>query len=460
MRSFCSLTLTLLLGFTFITQTPAQKTEPEPIRVGVFFDLSGPTASLGQTTLDGVKLAVADINERGGIAGRRVELFIEDDLGRADLAAAAVEKLISKNQVHAIVGGVGSGNALAGAMVAQSKQVPMVTPYAPHPSVVAAGDYIFRASFSDPFQAEAMAEFAAKTLKAKRAAVLFDFNSDYSKSLSGSFEQRLLELGGQVVSKQNYATGDQDFKGQLTAIRSSRPDLIFVPGYYAEAAMIAKQARELRMKLPLLGGDGWDSGELWKLDATSLNGSYIVNQFAADAPFTASREFVSRFAARYEGRKPDALAALGYDAVNMLADAIKRAGTTERAALKKTLADTNNLVGATGTISLDMNRNAIKPAIILKLKDGKFLFHAVTPAPDLTKVGIPECDEYLANYDACVGSRVPVVARPQYKIMLEQMRSAWRKRAEDPTSRVTLVAACKQAMTQAQTIMKTYGCKF
>jgi branched-chain amino acid transport system substrate-binding protein len=248
------------------------------------------------------------------------------------------------------------------------------------------GDYIFRVCFIDPFQGDVMAKFAANTLKAKTAAIMLDFNAPYSRGLTEFFEASFKKMGGQIVDKQAYTQGDRDYKGQLTAIRSVNPDVIYIPGYYGEVGVIAKQAKQLGIKAPMLGGDGWDSTQLWDLGGDALNGSYISNHYSVDDPSPAILKFVADYKARY-GNVPDALAALGYDSMRVLADAIKRAGTTAEPQLRDAIAATKNFVGVTGIITIDAERNATKPAVVLKLQDGKYVYQetiypeGMTPPP-------------------------------------------------------------------------------
>jgi branched-chain amino acid transport system substrate-binding protein len=231
-----------------------------------------------------------------------------------------------------------------------------------------------------------MAKFAANTLKAKTAAVMLDFNSPYSRGLKEFFEASFKKLGGEIVNEQSYTQGDRDYKGQLTAIRSKNPDVIYVPGYYGEVGVIAKQAKQLDIKAPLLGGDGWDSTQLWDLGGDALNGDYISNHYSVDDPSPAIQKFVADYKARH-GNVPDALAALGYDAMKVLADSIKRAGTTEGPKLRDAINATKNFAGVTGVISIDEQRNAVKPAVVLKLQDRKYIYvetiypEGMTPPP-------------------------------------------------------------------------------
>jgi branched-chain amino acid transport system substrate-binding protein len=344
------------------------------IKIGVYGDLTGQTSSFGQSTKNGSQMAADEINAAGGINGRQVQLIHEDDQGEPGKAATVVAKLINQDQVRALIGEVASSNSIAAAPNAQESKVPMISPSSTNPKVTQIGDYIFRVCFIDPFQGEVMAKFAANTLKAKRAAILFDSNSDYSKGLIQFFKQSFTKLGGEIVAEQAYAQRDRDFTGQLTQIRSANPDVIYVPGYYQEVGVIAKQTKQLGIKAPLLGGDGWDSPQLWELGGESLNGDFISNHYSVDDPSPAIQDFVKRYKAKYNGVAPDALAALGYDAMMVLADAIKRANGTECAALRDAIAQTKGFKGITGVITLDADRNAVKPAVVLELRDKRFVY--------------------------------------------------------------------------------------
>jgi branched-chain amino acid transport system substrate-binding protein len=344
------------------------------IKIGVYGDLTGQTSSFGQSTRNGSQMAADEINAAGGINGRQVQLIHEDDQGEPGKAATVVAKLINQDQVRALIGEVASSNSIAAAPNAQQAQVPMISPSSTNPAVTQQGDFIFRVCFIDPFQGEVMAKFAANTLKAKKAAILFDSNSDYSKGLTQFFKNSFQKLGGQIVAEQAYAQRDRDFTGQLTQIRSLNPDVIYVPGYYQEVGVIAKQAKQLGINAPLLGGDGWDSPQLWELGGESLNGNYISNHYSVDDPTPVIQDFVARYKAKYAGVAPDALAALAYDAMMVLADSIKRANGTECTALRTAIAQTSNFKGITGVITLDAERNAIKPAVVLELRDKRFVY--------------------------------------------------------------------------------------
>lgn len=364
--------ISIFLPTTFFSQAR------EPIRIGVFADMSGQTAAFGEAMYSGIKLAVEEINEAGGIDGRKMKIFLEDDTGRPETAKLVVQKLIEEKKVEIILGEVASSNSLAAAPVAQLANIPMITPSSTNPKVTEVGDFIFRTCFIDPFQGEAMARFAFNELKARRVAIFGDANSDYSKGLTDNFTRTFTKLGGKIIAQQAYAQWNDDFKEQLEKIRRSNPDAIYLPGYYAEAGEIVKLARQMNMKMPILGGDGWDLSEIWKIGGDALNDTYITNHFSVDIPTPKVQEFVKKYKTRYN-HDPDLLAAMAYDAVYVLADSIRRAKTTEGVALRDAIAGTRNFSGVTGKIvQIDKNRNAIKSALILKLKPSaaKFVYQS------------------------------------------------------------------------------------
>jgi len=346
--------------------TSTTTTTGDTIKVGVYGDLTGATSSFGQSTKNGIELAVEEINNGGGVNGKKIQLVIEDDQGLPAMAKTVVSKLINQDKVQAVLGEVASTNSLAAAPVAQEAKIPMITPSSTNPKVTEIGDYISRVCFIDPFQGSVMAKFAANTLKVKTAAILGDVNSDYSKGLTQFFEEEFTKLGGKVVAKEAYTQTDPDFKGQLTKIRNLKPDVIYIPGYYGQVGIIAKQARELDMTMPLLGGDGWDSPEIWKLGGDSLKNTFISNHYSADNPTPEIQNFVKSYKAKFNV-EPDSLAALAYDAAKVLADAIKRAGGTDSAKLKDAINSTKDFAGVTGKITIDKTRNAVKPAVVLEL---------------------------------------------------------------------------------------------
>lgn len=364
---------TLLNGLACERRGGGGAEDTGPIRVGVYADLSGQTSSFGQSTKNGIQMAADEINKAGGINGRQIQLVVEDDQGLPAQAATVVTKLINQDKVHAVLGEVASSNSLAAAPKAQEAKVPMITPSSTNPKVTQVGDYIFRVCFIDPFQGEVMAKFAANTLKAKTAAVLTDVNSDYSRGLDQFFTENFTKLGGKIVEKQSYTQTDQDFSGQLTAIRSANPDVIYLPGYYGQVGVIAKQSRQLGIKAPLLGGDGWDAPQLFQLGGDALNGDFFSNHYSYEDPRPEVKTFVDAYRARYNAI-PDAIAALAYDAMKVLADSIKRASSTDGQKLRDAIAQTKNFPGVTGTISINQDRNAVKPATVFELQNGKYVF--------------------------------------------------------------------------------------
>ncbi|MCM3904784.1 MAG: ABC transporter substrate-binding protein [Pyrinomonadaceae bacterium] len=355
-------------------QQPGDTRDRSTIKIGYFGDLTGPTFNFGQSAKNGALMAAEEINQAGGINGRKIDIVIEDDQGSPELAATVVNKLTRQDKVIALIAGGASGSSLAAGPIAQSARVPMISPSSTNPAVTQIGDYIFRACFLDPFQGEVMAKFSYSSLQAKTAAIMLDFNSPYSRDLTVFFELSFTKLGGRVVTKQSYTQGDSDFKGQLSSISAAGPDVIYLPGYYGDIAMIAKQARQLGITQPLLGGDGWDAPELWQLAGDSINGSYISNHYSADDPSPAIQTFVHDYKLHWGNLTPDAHAALAYDAMRFLLEAIERAGTTEGDKLREALAQTRNFSGVTGIISMDSQRNAVKSAVILKLQDGRYIY--------------------------------------------------------------------------------------
>jgi len=344
-------------------------TEGEII-VGEYGSLTGGQATFGQSTHNGIMLAIDEINGAGGVNGRKVRVLTEDDQSKPEEAPTAVTKLISQDNVIAVLGEVASSASLAAGPVCQSNKVPMITPSSTNERVTQIGDYIFRMCFIDPYQGEAMANFASKQLGMKKAAVLIDVRSDYSTGLASNFERVFIANGGQIVGKQSYAQGDSDFRSQLTALRAVNPEVIFVPGYYNDIGQIAMQARDLGMKQPLAGGDGWESPKLIEIGGKALEGCFYSNHYHVDDPTPAVREFVQKYKERY-GAAPDSLAALAYDSARVLAEAIKTAGTTDGPKLRDAIAKTKNYSGVTGNITLGPDRNPIgKKLAILEIKNG------------------------------------------------------------------------------------------
>lgn len=343
----------------------------DEILVGQFGSMTGGEATFGQSTDKGVRLAIDAKNAAGGIKGKKIRLLTEDNQGKPEEAAAVVKKLISQDKVIAILGEVASTRSLAAAPIAQQFKIPMVTPSSTNPRVTQVGDYIFRVCFIDPFQGPVMARFTRENLKLKRVAVLKDLKSDYSLGLSEFFQKKFKELGGEIVSEQTFQTGDSDFKAQLTRIRSSNPEAIFIPAYYTEVGLIARQARELGIKAVLLGGDGWDSPKLFEIGQKAIEGSYFSNHYASESPNKATQDFIKNYKEKFN-ESPDGLSAAGYDAAMILIAAMERAPALTPIAIRDELAKTKDFDGATGKITINSERNADKDAFIVKV-DGKAL---------------------------------------------------------------------------------------
>jgi len=368
-----SRSLTAALALTVVLAACGGGASEDEIVIGEFGSLTGTTATFGISTRNGIDMAIDEVNARGGVLGKRVRVIVEDDQGRPEEAQTVVTKLVTSDRVVAVLGEVASSRTLAAAPVAQQYGVPLITPSSTNPAVTQVGDYIFRVCFIDPFQGLVMAKFARESLGLTRVAILRDIRNDYSVGLANVFAENLRTMGGTISSDQSYSEGDTDFSAQLTAIRASNPEAIFIPGYYTEVGLIARQARALGLNVPLLGGDGWDSPALVEIGGAALNGSYFSNHYSQDDPSPAIQSFVAAYEQRF-GSKPDALAGLGYDAAMLLFDAMERAGTTEGAALRDAIAATTNFTGITGQITLDANRNPIKPAVVLEVKDGALAY--------------------------------------------------------------------------------------
>jgi branched-chain amino acid transport system substrate-binding protein len=361
------------------------------IQVGEYSSLTGNTATFGQSTHNGIVLALEEINAAGGINGRKINLHTEDTQSKPEEAAVVVQKLISQNGVVAVLGEVASSRSLAAAPICQQNKVPMISPSSTNPQVTEVGDYIFRACFLDSYQGESLAKFAVNELKAKKAAILTDVKNDYSVGLAKFFEETFTKLGGRIVARQSYSEGDSDFRAQLTAIRASSPDIVFVPGYYTEVGQIAIQSRDLGMKQPLVGGDGWESPKLVEIGGVALDGSFYSNHYTSDDPDPRVRDFVQRYEKRY-GAKPDSMSALAYDSARMLAEAMKRAKVIDGPSIREQIARTTSFQGVTGSISMGADRNPIKDLVILEIRDGKATKRAdVSPntAPDASTVPAP-----------------------------------------------------------------------
>ncbi len=351
----------------------AQTPQSEEIKIGLVGSLTGGQASFGQSTQKGAEFAVNEINNGGGVAGKKLKLLSLDDQGKPEEAATVVTRLISQDKVTAILGEVASSISLAMAPIAQKNKIPMITPSSTNPKVTEIGDFIFRVCFIDPFQGSVMAKFATEDLKIKKVAVLTDVKNDYSVGLAQFFKDKFTSLGGKIVVEQSYSAGDMDFKSQLTSIKAKNPDAIYVPGYYTEVALIARQAKGLGLNVPLMGGDGWDSPKLQEIGGKAIEGSYFSSHYSAEDKSPIVQEFIEKFKKTY-GIVPDALTALGYDAVKVLVEAMKRTDNLDTTKIRNEIASTKNYQGVTGLITIDEKRNPVKSAVVLKVVSTGFKY--------------------------------------------------------------------------------------
>ncbi len=348
------------------------------IVVGGLFPLSGNTATYGQSSKQAMELAISEANKDGGImvAGEKlpVRAVYEDDEGQPEKAANACQKLISRDGVVAIIGAVASKNSLAIAPICQESRVPMISPASTNEKVTEAGDFIFRACFIDPFQGMVMAKYAAISLKAKKAAILFDNGNDYNKGLAEVFADKFAGYGGTIVAREAFTdeANTVDFKAQLTNIKAAAPDFLYCPNYYTADAMIMKQALEIGLRVPTGGGDGWDSPELVKIGGAAVEGCVFSNHFSKDDTSATVRNFVRKYKERF-GAEPDALASLAYDASIILLSALEKTQSVDPDALREAIR-TGSVAGVSGTITFDGKRNPVKSAVVLAIRHGRQAF--------------------------------------------------------------------------------------
>lgn len=336
------------------------------IKIGAIQPISGQVAAYGTQTRDAVKLAVDEINGKGGVLGKKVELVVEDDEANPEKTTTAFKKLVAQDKVIGIVGALTSKCSLAITKMAQQNKVIMVTPSSTNDTVTDAGDYIFRACYNDSFQGVVVAQFASETLKAKNAAILFDNTNDYSKGLSTNFKQKFESLGGKIAVQESYATGDKDFSAQLTKIKAQNPDVLFIPDYYSTVSLIAKQVRQQGITIPMMGADGWD--EITNNAGDEVLNCYYSNHYSADADDPEVKSFVEKYKAKFN-ITPNALAALGYDATYILCEAIEKAGSTDPDKIKTAMMQTDKKF-VTGKIKFNEKRNPVKSAVMQKIVKG------------------------------------------------------------------------------------------
>ncbi len=359
---------------------PAKPAESKDIKIGVVYELTGNTASFGTAANNGTKLAFKEINAAGGVLGKQIAIVSADNKGEPSESANAMTKVITQDKVVAVVGFTTSSNGIAGSAVNEANKIPFVAAATTNPKVTVdeatgkAKPYTFRVCFIDPFQGTVGANFVLKDLKLKKAVVLIDNSSDYSKGLSKFFKEAYTKGGGTILGEEAYLQKDKDFKALLTKIKGLNPEVIYLPGYYEEAGMISKQARELGITVPIVGGDGWDSPKLVEIGtAAGMNNTYFTNHYSPEDSSAASKKFVDAYKKEY-GVMPDAMAVLGYDAAYVMADAIKRAGAAEPAKIQAALVATKDFPAVTGATTLNDTHDAVKSAVIIEMKDGKMVY--------------------------------------------------------------------------------------
>jgi branched-chain amino acid transport system substrate-binding protein len=343
-------------------------------KVGVVSPMTGATATFGQENANGIKLAYEKLKKG---KGPKFDLIIEDDKSEAIESTNATRKLLSVDKVSVMIGAPTSSLALASAPIVQEAKIPFITPTATNAKVTQVGDYITRACFTDDFQGVVMAKFAVNTLKKKKGLVLIENTSDYSKGLAKSFTDEFKKIGGEIVSNEEltYAAKDTDFQSLLRKVKRANPEFIFIPGYYVEVGLLVKQARALGITVPFLGGDGWDSPKLFEIAGEAVKGSYISNHFAPDDKSPVVQNFVKEYEKAY-GSKPGSFAALGYDSLGIVADAMKRAKSNKPADIRAALVATKGYQGITGTITFDKDRNPTKSAVVLEATPAGYIFHS------------------------------------------------------------------------------------
>jgi branched-chain amino acid transport system substrate-binding protein len=357
------------LAFCAVLAVAGSAFAQETIKIGEFGSLSGDNASFGTSQNNGVQMAVEEINAAGGVLGKKIDLTVEDNMTKQGETTTIARKLISQDHVVAIIGEVASSKTLEAAPIAQAAKIPLIATAATNPKVTQTGDYVFRVCFTDDFQAVVIARFVLEKLKQKNIAFMTDVKQDYSVGLTNIAKDYLAKNGGNIVKEQSYSSGDKDFRAQLTDLKSANPDVIIITGYYPEASLIAKQARQFGIKATLVGGDGWDGSSLIPVGGKAIEGAFFSNHFSTEDKSPLVQDFVKKYKQKYNA-VPDAFAALGYDATKLLADAIKRAGSTESDKIRAAIQDTEGFPGVSGKITIGKDRNAVKSAVILTIKDG------------------------------------------------------------------------------------------
>ncbi|MEY2607697.1 MAG: branched-chain amino acid transport system substrate-binding protein [Verrucomicrobiota bacterium] len=355
----------LVVGFSFLLISLVSG----EIKVGVVSCLSGGLSTFGISSVQGTKLAAEEINSAGGILRQPLTLIIDDNQSRSGETARIVRKFLTQDRVVAILGDLTSSLTMEAAPLAQNAHVPLLTPTATNVAITPIGDFVFRSCFTDPFTGRVMARFALDHLHARRAVIMTDIKQDYSVGVAAELKQYFGANGGLLVEDLSFSSGDTDFRAQLSKLKAVRPEVVFLPAYYPEVSLILREARLLGVTAPFVGGEGWDSPALVQIAGKSADGSYYANHFSSRDPDPRVQQFVARYEERYHA-VPDALAALWYDGMRLMVDAIERAGSDNPEKIRDALAQTKDFSGVTGNISLDGQRNATKPGVIVTIQAG------------------------------------------------------------------------------------------
>jgi branched-chain amino acid transport system substrate-binding protein len=377
-RKFFVIAVCVGLAGLIAATSIAPAAKKSPIRIGVMLSMTGAGAAYGQMEWIGINLARKMVSR---VLGRPIKLFLVDTKSEKIEAANAANRLIKKNKVVAIIGPTISSTSLAAAPIAEKARIPVVSPSATNPLVTQNRKYIFRTCFIDPFQGIVAARYAKQYLGKKRAAIIIDIAQDYSVGLAKFFEAEFKRLGGKVVAKAFCQSGDQDFNAQLSTIIPKKPDILYLPNYYTEDALIAIQARQLKLMVPILSGDGAQAMDLINIGKKAVEGFMLTGHFHPKSAATATaKRFIALFKKNYPGKTLTAFHALGADAFLVLIDAIKRARSTDPVKIRAALAATRRFEGVTGIISIDKSGNAVKSAVILQVQKGRFVYKStVTP---------------------------------------------------------------------------------
>ena len=345
-------------------------------KVGAFFSLSGADTQFGVDTREGIELAIEEVNKAGGVKKKPIKVIFEDDKSNPQEATNKVLQLIDRDKVVAILGEVASSRSKAGGIVANKRKIPMISPSSTNPDVTRVGPFVFRVCFTDDVQGQVGARFVAGTLKKKKVAILFASDDLYSSGLAKEFREEAKKIGLEIVGEKQFLHTETNFTTYLTELRDAKPDIIYAPIYYNAMVPIARQAKAAGMKGDIfLGGDGWDSFVLVKDAGEEMEGAYFTSHFAPDIPWPSAQGFVKGYKERWK-REPSALSAMGYDAAKLLADAIGRSRADTPEAIRDAIAETKGFPGATGTITINAERNADKPIVIVQIKDKKYAYHS------------------------------------------------------------------------------------